>query len=332
MTDSITVKALSKKYGNFTAVDNISFNVKSGEIFGFLGPNGAGKTTTVHMLTTIIDKTSGDATVAGFDISKDKENVRNSIGIVFQDPSLDDRLTGYENLDFHATIYGIGKAERKKRIAEMLDMVELSDKAHLLVQKYSGGMRRRLEIARGLLNQPKVLFLDEPTIGLDAQTRRHILDYIKNLNKKYGITVLVTTHYIEEADYVCNRVAIIDHGKIVACDTPEQLKKKLEGDAVIAKFSSASEASAFSNKLKTEKLVKTTKEDNVTLYIYVKDAESTLPKIMNIAYKSNIKVASVEIHKPSLEDVFIYYTGKSIRDSEAEGNERMRGIMRSRMR
>ncbi len=332
LADSIYVSRLVKRYGSFAAVKGISFRVKKGEIFGFLGPNGAGKTTTVHVLTTIINKTSGQAKVAGFDVSKDKEKVRSAIGIVFQDPSLDDRLTGYENLDFHAIIYGIGKDERKKRIADMLEMVELTDSAGKLVEKYSGGMRRRLEIARGLLNKPEVLFLDEPTIGLDAQTRRHILDYIKNLNKKYKLSIFITTHYIEEADYICNRIAIIDHGKIVACDTPQNLKQKLEGDAAIVKLESEESSNKLIAAMKLEKFVKSTRKDGLNLYVYVKEAESAIPKIMSIAYKAGIKVTSVEVHKPSLEDVFIYYTGRTIRDTEAESNERIRGIMRSRMR
>ena len=332
MADSIYVSKLVKKYGSFTAVKGISFNVKKGEIFGFLGPNGAGKTTTVHMLTTIIDKTSGQARVAGFDVSKDKEKVRSAIGIVFQDPSLDDRLTGYENLDFHAIIYGIGKEERKKRIKDMLEMVELTDSAGKLVEKYSGGMRRRLEIARGLLNEPEVLFLDEPTVGLDAQTRRHILDYIKALNRKYKLSIFITTHYIEEADYICDRIAIMDHGKIVASGTPQELKRRLEGDAAIVRLESEDSSNRLIAALKKEKFVKSTRKDGLNLYVYVREAESALPKIMSIAYKAGIKIASVEVHKPSLEDVFIYYTGKSIRDAEAESNERIRGIMRSRMR
>jgi ABC-2 type transport system ATP-binding protein len=326
------VSKLVKKYGSFTAVKGISFRVKKGEIFGFLGPNGAGKTTTVHMLTTIIDKTSGQAKVAGFDISNEKEKVRSAIGIVFQDPSLDDRLTGYENLDFHAIIYGIGKEERRKRIKEMLEMVELTDSADKLVVKYSGGMRRRLEIARGLLNEPEVLFLDEPTVGLDAQTRRHILDYIKALNRKYRLSIFITTHYIEEADYICDRIAIMDHGKIVACDTPQNLKRKLQGDAAIVRLENEDSSNRLIMAMKEEKFVKSTRKDGLNLYVYVREAESALPRIMSIAYKAGIKITSVEVHKPSLEDVFIYYTGKSIRDSEAESNERIRGIMRSRMR
>ncbi len=332
MADSIYVSKLIKKYGSFTAVKGISFRVKKGEIFGFLGPNGAGKTTTVHMLTTIIDKTGGQAKVAGFDVSKDKEKVRSAIGVVFQDPSLDDRLTGYENLDFHAIIYGIGKEERRKRIKEMLEMMELTDSANKLVEKYSGGMRRRLEIARGLLNEPEVLFLDEPTVGLDAQTRRHILDYIKALNKKYRLSIFITTHYIEEADYICDRIAIMDHGEIVACDTPQKLKRKLQGDAAVVTSENEDGSNRLIAAMKKEKFVNSTRKDGLKLYVYVKEAESALPKIMSIAYKAGIKIASVDVHKPSLEDVFIYYTGKSIRDSEAESNERIRGIMRSRMR
>ncbi len=332
MEYSIKVSNLVKKYGSFIAVDGISFEVKKGEIFGFLGPNGAGKTTTVHTLTTIIEKTSGDAFVAGYDVSKYKEQVRDRIGIVFQDPSLDDRLTGYENLDFHAMVYGLAKGEREERISELLDMVELKDKANLLISKYSGGMRRRLEIARGLLNRPEVLFLDEPTIGLDVQTRRHILDYVKSLKEKYNMTVLITTHYIEEADYICDRVAIIDKGKIVVCDTPKNLKKGLEGDVIIAKLHNKDNAMKLANKINKEHIAKSTKISNNILYTYVKDASSILPKFMNIASKEGISIENIEMRNPSLEDVFIHYTGKSIRDEEGSGNESMREIVMRRMR
>ena len=198
----ITVKKLTKAFGNFKAVDSVSFDVNPGEIFGLLGPNGAGKTTTIKMLTASLTPTSGNAMVAGHDIKADKSGVRQDIGIVFQDPSLDDQLTGRENLDFHAMLYRMPKAERKKRIGEILKLVELEDKADVLIKYYSGGMKRRLEIGRGLMHNPKVLFLDEPTIGLDTQTRRHMWDYIENLNKTHHTTIILTTHYIEEADYL----------------------------------------------------------------------------------------------------------------------------------
>ena len=220
----IEVKNLTKKFNGFTAVDHISFNVEEGEIFGLLGPNGAGKTTTIKMLTTLLRPTEGKATVCGYDILKQRDEVRSSIGIVFQEPALDNRLTGRENLDFHARLYGLDKKTRHKRIEEVLEMVELKDKADVIVRDYSGGMQRRLEIARGLMHYPRVLFLDEPTLGLDAQTRRHIWEYILSLNQREKTTIILTTHYMEEADYLCQRMAIVDFGKIVALDTPANLK------------------------------------------------------------------------------------------------------------
>ncbi len=329
---AIEVSNLVKQYGDFKAVKGVSFKVKEGEIFGFLGPNGAGKTTTVHMLTTIIPPTSGVAKVAGHNIYERREDVRSKIGVVFQDPSLDDKLTGAENLNFHAMIYGMDRESRRAMIKEMLEMVELTDKADILIESYSGGMKRRLEIARGLLNKPTVLFLDEPTIGLDAQTRRHILDYILNLNKRYKLTVFITTHYIEEADYLCDRVAIIDHGTIVACDTPEKLKSGLNGDSITITLADKSSASDLSKYIRKIKKIRDVKQNEAVLYVYVNDPASALASIMGAAYEERIEVLNIEIHKPSLEDVFIHYTGKGIREAEAEQNDGMRAMVRSRMR
>ncbi|MFA5021553.1 MAG: ATP-binding cassette domain-containing protein [Patescibacteria group bacterium] len=222
----IEVKNLSKKFGNFTAVDNISFNVNKGDIFAFLGPNGAGKTTTIKMLTTLLLPTSGQILINGHDPVKDQNAVRHSFGIVFQDPSLDDELTTWENMEFHGVLYNVPKKIRRKRIEEMLKFVELWDRKDELVKRFSGGMKRRLEIARGLIHHPAILFLDEPTLGLDPQTRNHIWNYIKELNKTEGMTVFFTTHYMEEADKSAGQVAIIDHGKIIALGSPNQLKEK----------------------------------------------------------------------------------------------------------
>ena len=212
---SISVDGLVKKFGSFTAVNNISFKVKEGEIFGLLGPNGAGKTTTISILSTIINLTSGKASICGEDVAHRKDAVRKLIGIVFQDPSLDDELTGRENLDIHARLYGVKGKEKLNAINRVLKLVELDDKANVQVRAYSGGMKRRLEIARGFIHNPKILFLDEPTIGLDPQTRRKIWDYILHLNERERITIILTTHYMEEADELCDRIAIIDHGKII---------------------------------------------------------------------------------------------------------------------
>ncbi len=233
----IEVDDLTKVFNaQVTAVDGISFDVKEGEILGFLGPNGAGKTTTLNMLSTVLKPTSGTATVNGYDIVEESDAVRRSIGYVFQDPTLDLELTGRENLDFHGRLYHLNKSIRQQRIAEMLELVQLTDRADNLVKTYSGGMKRRLEIARGLLHHPKVLFLDEPTLGLDPQTRRSIWEHIQQLNNQKNVTIILTTHYTEEADYLCGRILIIDFGSIVALDTPEKLKARLEGDVVSLAF------------------------------------------------------------------------------------------------
>ncbi|PIQ68502.1 MAG: multidrug ABC transporter ATP-binding protein [Candidatus Taylorbacteria bacterium CG11_big_fil_rev_8_21_14_0_20_46_11] len=222
----IQVKNLTKKFNGFTAVDNISFSVKQGEIFAFLGPNGAGKTTSIKIFTTLLNPTKGEVLINGFDPAKRPNRVRASFGIIFQDPSIDDELTARENMEFHGVLYGVEKKLRRQRIKDLLEMVELWDRKDELVKKFSGGMKRRLEIARGLLHHPKILFLDEPTLGLDPQTRNHIWDYIKNLNKKESITIFFTTHYMEEAGRVAGRIAIIDQGRIIASGAASELIEK----------------------------------------------------------------------------------------------------------
>ena len=226
MQSIIEVKNLTKKFGDFVAVDNISFEIEKGEIFAFLGPNGAGKSTTIKMLTTILSPTEGKLTLNGNDVEKDSNAVRHSFGIVFQDPSLDDELTAYENMELHGVLYSVPKALCKERIKQLLTLVELWDRKDSYVKEFSGGMKRRLEIARGLLHHPKILFLDEPTLGLDPQTRNHMWEYISELNRTEGITVFFTTHYMEEAERIAQRIAIIDHGKIVASGTATELKSK----------------------------------------------------------------------------------------------------------
>ncbi|MFX0006578.1 MAG: ATP-binding cassette domain-containing protein [Promethearchaeota archaeon] len=234
----VEVKNLTKIYdqGNVLAVDNISFNIHRGEIFALLGPNGAGKTTTISILSTILNPTDGEALVNTYDVKKHPDQVRKSIGIVFQEPSLDNEMKGRENLELHAILYGMTKSERKEKISEVLNLVDLQDKANTFVKNYSGGMKRRLEIARGLLHRPKMLFLDEPTLGLDPQTRRKIWDKIRELNEDLGITILITTHYMEEADVLADRICIMDHGKIIALDTSDNLKKQISGDIIEIKF------------------------------------------------------------------------------------------------
>ncbi|MES2023498.1 MAG: ATP-binding cassette domain-containing protein [Patescibacteria group bacterium] len=221
----IEVKNLTKKFGDFIAVDDISFSVEQGKIFAFLGPNGAGKTTTIKMLTTLLEPTNGEVRINNFNLKNERDDVRRSFGIVFQDPSLDDDLTAYENMEFHAILYGENKATRVKRIEELLKLVELWDRKKDFVKTFSGGMKRRLEIARSLIHTPKIIFLDEPTVGLDPQTRNHIWSYVVNLSKKEGVTVFLTTHYMEEADKMADEVVIIDHGKIIGSGKPEELKK-----------------------------------------------------------------------------------------------------------
>jgi ABC-2 type transport system ATP-binding protein len=233
---SIIVNNLTKVYGKLTAVDNISFNVPAGKIFAFLGPNGAGKTTTIKMLTTLTPSTSGSIIVNGFDTKKSPNDVRRSFGIVFQDPSLDDELTAYENMFFHAGLYGIPRSETPARIKEMLDFVELWDRRDNLVKQFSGGMKRRLEIARGLLHTPTILFLDEPTVGLDPQTRNHIWSYIKKLNQERGLTVFLTTHYMDEVEKTADIVAIVDHGKLITNDTVANIIAKSESKTLEEAF------------------------------------------------------------------------------------------------
>jgi ABC-2 type transport system ATP-binding protein len=224
--DIIEIKNLTKKFGDFTAVDDISFSVQKGEIFAFLGPNGAGKSTTIKMLTTLLKRNQGEISVDGHDPDKNPNEVRRSFGIVFQDPSLDDELTAWENMEFHGVLYGVEKKIRRERIDQLLNFVELWDRRDSLVKEFSGGMRRRLEIARGLLHHPKIFFLDEPTLGLDPQTRNHMWSYLKELNKSEGVTIFFTTHYMEEAEKIAKRIAIIDHGKIISIGTSQELKDK----------------------------------------------------------------------------------------------------------
>ncbi|MEM2934025.1 MAG: ATP-binding cassette domain-containing protein [Methanocellales archaeon] len=306
---------LTKKFGSILAVDRLNLKIKYGEIFGLLGPNGAGKTTTISMLCTIINPTSGTARVNGYDILKEPDKVRKSIGIVFQDPSIDDRLTARENLEFHAMLYDVPKEVREKRIKEVLKLVELEDRANSQMRTYSGGMRRRLEIARGLLHYPKVLFLDEPTLGLDPQTREHIWKYIEELAKRENITIVLTTHYMEEAEKLCNRVAIIDYGVIKALDTPNNLKNELEGDVIKIK---TPDPRFLAARLFEKGLILKSNESSGLLNITVKNGEMLIPKIVEIASGSGASIEAIALQKPTLNDVFLHYTGREIRAAEAE--------------
>jgi len=311
----IEVKNLTKRFGDVVAVDAIDFSVKQAEVFGLLGPNGAGKTTTLSMLCTILKPTSGTAYVNGFNISDDSSQVRRSIGIVFQEPSIDDRLTGRENLEMHADLYGVPKGDQKKRIDDVLELVELADKADFLMRTYSGGMRRRLEIARGLIHYPKVLFLDEPTIGLDPQTREHIWSYISELSGRENITIILTTHYMEEADKLSDRIAIMDRGKIVAMDTPERLKGSLEGGVISVKTSAIPLLSAKLNE--TDWVKKASVEEN-ELRLIVKDVNVALPRVVETAASAGVRIESMSVHEPTLDDVFLHYTGKEIRSESGD--------------
>jgi len=302
---------LTKRYDELTAVDSLNIEVEAGEIFGLLGPNGAGKTTTLSMLCCILEPTSGTAKINGFDIKTQKAQVRKSIGIVFQQPSVDELLTAKENLELHCMLYGVEQGVRQKRIAEAFSLVELEDRENDLVKTYSGGMRKRLEIARALIHRPSVLFLDEPTTGLDPQTREHMWSYIERLAAEVQMTVVLTTHYMEEADALSDRVCIIDHGKEIALDTPESLKAQMGGDIVYVQAKKIDE-----KKIKALKFVSSIKKQDGKFAITMKDAGKNLQKLLG---KIGC-VESVDVHPASLNDVFIKYTGKSIRAEEAAGD------------
>jgi len=385
---------------SLVAVDHVSFNVEQGEILGFLGPNGAGKTTTLNMLSTLLRPTSGTATVNGHDIIKEPDAVRRSIGFVFQDPTLDIELTGRENLDFHGRVYGLKRDVRQQRIKEMLEVVQLTDRADDLVKTYSGGMKRRLEIARGLLHYPKVLFLDEPTLGLDPQTRRAIWEHIQRLNQDENVTIILTTHYTEEADYLCARIQIIDFGKIVALDTPDKLKARLEGDIVSLTFKDSQSTMKirplFEEKDWVRRVDLVAGENNHAVMsrmmqmmrgmfndgsisgtmpemspggmvpeisrgeairrskmprhmqqmltrgsagenghrghdegpkrmnLLVDDGGHRIPEIVKLIDKTGVVLESVELHEPTLDDVFLSVTGRNIRDEQGSFAETMR--------
>jgi ABC-2 type transport system ATP-binding protein len=315
----IKVERLTKAFNHsLTAVDKISFSVRRGEIFGFLGPNGAGKTTTINMLITILKPTSGKATILGSDIANESTEVRSSIGLVPQEYTADDDLTGYENILLCADLYGIPRPVSKKRALELLQLVELIEFKDKKVQTYSGGMRRRLEIACGLINRPKVLFLDEPTLGLDVQTRAATWNYIKTLKKEYGMTLFMTTHYLEEADSLCDRIAIIDHGKIIVIGTPAELKDSLGGDIITLSIETDVD---ISNLIMNLPHVKDVKKENGSYMIKSEVGEVTAPLIIEALRKENHVVTRLSLTKPTLNEVYLQYTGKSMRDAADETRE-----------
>ncbi|MEZ5333784.1 MAG: ATP-binding cassette domain-containing protein [Methanolobus sp.] len=323
---AITVNNLIKKFGDFTAVNDLTFNINSGEVFGLLGSNGAGKTTTISMLSTMLKPSSGTASVNGFDILEDEDNVRKSIGIVFQDQSLDEELTAYENMDFHGRLYRIPKNIRKQKITELLKLVELDDKKDNLVKTYSGGMRRRLEIARGLLHEPKFFsWMNQPWDLIP--TRNHLWDYIERLNKEKGITIILTTHYMEEADKLCHRIAIVDRGHIIALDTSAKLKDDIGGDVIT--IASPDKESLYAI-LKSMPEIKNIELHDSSITIGLQNAEKHVANMVNIASDNNITIDSLSIHKPTLEDVFLHFTGRTIREEEASGKDRMRMMLKAR--
>ncbi|HLF99616.1 MAG TPA: ATP-binding cassette domain-containing protein [Acidimicrobiia bacterium] len=313
---AVDVRELGKRFGEFTAVDGVSFSVDPGELFGFLGPNGAGKTTTISMLCTLLAPTSGTAVVAGHDIVRDPHGVRTNIGLVFQETTLDDLLTAEQNLRFHGVLYGVPEAEVVRRMAPLLEMVGLADRADQRVQMYSGGMKRRLEIARGLLHAPRVLFLDEPTIGLDPQTRAHIWEYVDTLRHREATTMFLTTHYMDEAER-CDRIAIIDNGRIVAIDTPASLKASVGADTVEV---TAADAGSLRDQIASSLQVAGEVTPDGLVRFLVPEGASFVPRI----FEHGTGIESVNVRRPTLDDVFIKYTGHAIRDAEAGAGDKFR--------
>jgi len=312
----IKSEKLVKRFGNLEAVKGVSLEVKEREVFGLLGPNGAGKTTIINILCTLLTPTEGKATVNGFDVVKERTQVRESIGLVFQEPTLDEYLTAEQNLRFHAYAYGIRREILEQRLKELLEMMELWDRRKEKIRTYSGGMKRRLEIARGLLHHPKVLFLDEPTLGLDPQTRHRIWDHIKDLRKREDLTIFMTTHYMEEAEN-CDRIAIMDYGQLVALDTPDKLKDAVGGDVVSIRTEDSEEAIRL---LKEQYKVQPSQQ-NGTVIFTVQHGEEYLPGFVS---SFPLHLISIGLHRPTLEDVFLKLTGHTIREQAADPLQHIR--------
>ncbi|MFQ5940851.1 MAG: ATP-binding cassette domain-containing protein [Nitrososphaerales archaeon] len=317
---AILTEQLTKVYPNgTTAVDNISFGVEEGEIFGFLGPNGAGKTTAIMILTTLLKPTSGRALVSGYDVDKQASKVRANMGYVSQEIGVDEHLTGRENLMLQGRFSHMPKNLLNERIEEALDLVELKERANDIVGTYSGGMRKRLDIAGGLVHKPKVLFLDEPTLGLDIHTRHRIWDYINKINKEYQSTIFLTTHYMEEADKLCNRIAIIDHGKIRVLGKPNELKQNMGTEVIVLNFGHSDKIEnfdAFVGRVRELREVGDVHHVDNHLLVSTKEGETLVPKIFKISDSYSIKIASISLKEPSLDDVFLAYTGKGLRDED----------------
>jgi len=317
MNSVIEAESLTKEFDGLVAVDHINLSVEQGAVFGFLGPNGAGKTTITKMLCTILNPTSGRAKVCGYDVIQERNKVRECIGIVFQDPCVDKFLTGRENLDFHARMYHMDKEAREKRIAEVLDLLDLKGKENIKISNCSGGIQRRFEVARGFMNHPKVLFLDEPTLGLDIQTRRSLWDYIQMLNEKENTTIILTTHYIEEADYLCHRVAIIDHGKIVAVDRPGKLKEVI-GSSLISLQIANEVGDGLTNLLKKVDWIRRIERHNSLLELSIEGKDERMPELVELLAEHGFIITAIDLHQPSLEDAFLHYTGRTIREEEGD--------------
>jgi ABC-2 type transport system ATP-binding protein len=317
----IKVENLVKKFGSIAAVQGVSFEVKEGTIFGFLGPNGAGKTTTINILCTLLSPTSGRAFIGGHDCMKEPSEVRKSIGIVFQDTTLDKDLTAYENLIFHAYLYSVPREEIRQRVENVMKFVELYERKDDLVKKFSGGMKRRLEVARGLIHRPRVLFLDEPTLGLDPQSRASLWKFITELPRKHNVTIFMTTHYLEEAE-VCDTITVIDNGKIIAMGTPEDLKKTVGGDTVSLTTTDNGFAKSEIKKLFDMDVV----EEGDALYVTCEKVDTCIPEIIRTLGE---KVISVTVQRPTLNDVFLKLTGKTIREEEMTPEDSAKESIRS---
>ena len=330
---SIKIESLTKSFNNFKAIDQISLDIDEGEIFGFLGPNGAGKSTTMMILTTLLKPTSGNALVQGYDVRSQGKNVRENIGFVQQEISVDEYLTGRENLILQARISRIPKSEVSSRIDEVIELVELTEKQNQASITYSGGMRKRLDIASGLLHRPKVLFLDEPTVGLDIQTRRKIWEYIKKIHKEFGMTIFLSTHYMEEADKLCDRIGIIDNGKIQAIDKPSTMKNALGDDRIsFTLVDGIDKRGSLIKKIEEIDFVKEIKlkEDEIT--VFSSQSTDVIPKIFQISNDMEMKINTISLTQPTLDDVFISYTGHNLRDDTSQKFSRRKEFNLNRRR
>ncbi|MEX0861135.1 ATP-binding cassette domain-containing protein [Nitrosopumilus sp.] len=329
---SIETKSLTKSFGDVVAINDISFSVQQGEIFGFLGPNGAGKSTTMMILTSLLKPTSGHALISGFDVTINPKQVRKNIGYVQQESTVDEYLTGRENLLLQAKLNHIPKNEINKRIDEVLELIELVDKQDQAVVTYSGGMRKRLDIAGGLLHRPKVLFLDEPTVGLDIQTRRKIWEYIKKIHTEFEMTIFVSTHYMEEADQLCDRVGIIDHGQIQIIDSPENMKNAMGNEVISIVLDNEENHDSFMSEIKKIEFVKKINQDGSKLTLFASNGTEVIPKIFQISSELGIKIQSISLTQPTLDDVFISYTGHEIRDDDSGFNRKREHAKMKRLR